>query len=159
MTAYEAACNILSAMVAAFDAAGRPFSRSYVSDGSVLFDFDECLVVEWSASDAAGFSGPYGLQVADMKMGILPLEATFDVHAGRYTIWPDEAGTPPLPAEIQVNAELVHCDAQVILETLLAGIRDDSLFGMCNYAIFRGQRSFGPDGGIVGSVTRFTVSL
>lgn len=157
MTAFEAACALREALEEAFNARQWGFERSYVSDGTVLYDFDESLVVEWTRSDALGFSGPFGQQVADITGGILPLQSTFVVHIARHGLWPDEAGTPPEPAEISENARRVHCDAALVLEVLLDGLRTGDLFGQCQTATFLGQRAF-EDEGLVGTLTTFSVS-
>lgn len=158
MTAFEAACALREALADAFDARGWGFDRSYVSDGSVIYDPYESLVVEWERTDALGFSSPFGQQVADITGGILPLQATFSIHVVRISPWADSAGTPPTPAEIQDSAERLHCDAALVLDVLLAGLRDGSLFGPCQSATFLGQAAVGPEL-VVGSVTTFSVSL
>lgn len=156
MSPWEIAEAILAAQVAAFEADGAPFVRNYVSDGSVVFDFDETLAVEWERNEPVPTSdGSYS--PADFSSGIVTMQSVFGIFAMRHTPWPDEVGTPPTPLEIQTNAQLVHADAKRVLDTLSVGLRDGSLFGHCGQVTLYSQNMFGPDGGSVGSITRIAV--
>lgn len=156
MNAWEIAEAILAAQVAAFEADGAPCVRNYVSDGSVVFDFDETLAVEWERNEPVPTSdGSYS--PADISSGIMAMQSVFGIYVMRHTPWPDEVGTPPTPLELHTNAEVVHADALRVLTTLSRGLLDGSLFGHCGQVTLYSQNMFGPDGGSVGSITRIAV--
>lgn len=159
MIAWEIASALLAALEAAFDADGAPCVRTYVSDGSVVFDFDETLAVEWERNEPYPRTGDGSASSpADISSGIVAMQSVFNIIVMRHTPWPDEVGTPPIPAVIQANAEIVHADAKRVLDTLCRKIGDGTLFGTCGEVTLYSQQMFGPDGGTVGSTTRIAVA-
>ena len=158
MIVYETACGLLRVLLAAFATAGRPYKRAYVSDGSANWELDEALIVEWDSREprSTGESSP-----SDMSSGNLALRTLFTIHALRATVWPasDEAGNAPSPAKITDNAKLVACDAELVLDTLLAAMRSGDPFGVCGKMEFVSQAPVIPEGGVVGSETKILVTL
>lgn len=159
MTAFEAAQELLARLEAAFEQSGRRrFKLAYVSDGSVVFDFDETLAIEWDATVGnPGTEAAPGSPI-DMSSGTLPTRVEFTIHCTRDGLWQHE-NIPPVPVKIQANAELVHSDATLIIDTILEGLRDSTLFGVCGDVFFLGQSAVVGEGGVVGSHTRISVAL
>ena len=159
MTPWEIATALLEALEASFDAAGAPCVRNYVSDGSVVFDFDETLAVEWERNEPYPRVGDESASTpADFSSGIIAMQSVFNIIVMRHTPWPDEVGTPPKPSVLQANAAIVHADALRVLTTLSDGIKNGTLFGPCAQVTLYSQQMFGPDGGTVGSTTRIAVA-
>lgn len=158
MDPFDIAERLLSVLVAAFADAQESFTREYVSDGSVAFDFDEALVVEWDRTEPNPGAAVTGVAIDDMSSGTMALQSVFTIHAMRFSPWPDETGTPPTPEQIHENAMIVHRDARRILDTLLASLGDSELFGVCGSVRLVNQTAVGPDGGIVGSATQIAVT-
>lgn len=162
MTINEIAAAILADLSAAFVVAERPFDRRYVSDGSVLWDWTALLAVEWEATEPAyvtdasegGLGSP-----SMMGGGFLPLRSMFSIHAMRDSPYPDEGGTPPQGAKVELSASVVHADAKLVIDTLLARLSDRTLLGDCGRVDFIRQAVVGPDAGVVGSVTSIWVYL
>lgn len=152
--------GILDALVAAFATAGYPgFERTYVSDGSVAYDVGNLLVVEWEETHPAELVAAGGLVAMDISRGTVMLESVLSIHAMRYTPWPNEVADPPTPAAIEASAGRVHDDGRLVIDTLLVGTSLGGIFGTCRRVGLFGQQAVGPDGGIVGSLTRIAVSL
>jgi hypothetical protein len=158
---YVVAQAILEVLEAAFEAALRPHPRRYISDGGVVWDWTPLLSVEWDRNEPAyGADGAEGaINPAHMGGGFLPLRAVYNIHCTRDTPFADEAGTPPQPAKVELSARQVHADAALILDTLLGGLADTTLFGICGQVNFISQMAVGVDGGTVGSITTIGVSL
>ena len=149
---------MLATLEAAFDAADASCVRNYVSDGSVVFDFDETLAVEWERNEPYPRTGDESASTpADFSSGIVAMQSVFQIVVMRHTPWPDEVGTPPIPSVIQANAEIVHADALRVLTALSDGIKN-GVFGHCAQVTLYSQQMFGPDGGTVGSITRIAVA-
>jgi hypothetical protein len=158
VTPWEQAEALLAAMEAAFDADGAPCVRNYVSDGSVVFDFDETLAVEWERNEPWPVVGDGSASSpSDFSSGIIAMQSVFSIIVMRHTPWPDEVGTPPIPSVIHANAEIVHADALRVLTALSTAIKD-GVFGVCAQVTLYNQQMFGPDGGTVGSTTRIAIA-
>ncbi len=166
MTLKAIADGLLEAVTDAFDAAWEatnpgpeeknPHPRRYVSDGGVLFDWTPLIAVEWDGTEPA-FSGEGGegaaLSPAAIGGGFVHLRSTFSIHVTRDSPWPDEVGTPPQPPKIDASATVVHADADLVLDAVLAHLSSIT----CARADLLRQTPVGPDGGVVGSVTTIAV--
>ena len=169
MNWYEAACEILSVLRAAFAEAGRPFvdddgdgeERSFISDNEAEFEARPSLIVECDSIEANPGFGEIGsaLPITDMSSGTMSFRAVLSIYCLRWAPPQfDESGAAITAHKQSESARVVACDMKLVLEALLAGLRRGD-FGHCASMSFIAQVPERPQGQIVASRTQIAVAL
>lgn len=157
---FDRVSQLFAALVDAFeDRPSPPFAkppkRQFIADGSAVpEDWDEILAVGTSQA-RLGFPGVPDIHLITAATGTV---ADLSAWVYRSSPLPDEQGSPPSPASMLASARVIYADMWTVLQTILVGSDDESLFGPTKASVPQ-IRSIGPGGGIVGFECQVQVEL
>jgi hypothetical protein len=125
--------------------------RRLVSAGQSPWDCE--LVNVWVQRDYPTAGGPELSQFTSIRphAGNFFRAAVLGVQVVRCYPTLDDMGNPPTPEAELEAAELVHLDADLVWEALLAA-SSIGTFSQRNGVAYEGWTSLGPDGGLAGGV-------
>lgn len=154
--AYRVAADVLDEVVAGLEAggAGAP-ARRYVNDGAlVAWDCEQVVVGVESIHGHTGelFSSDRPIDCLLMRAAVLT------VWIVRCSPTMRDDGTPPSPAQIDASARAVLSDPLVALNAVVDAYRAGRVTDTHGLA-FVESATVGPEGGYVGTATRFRVDL
>jgi hypothetical protein len=126
-------------------------ARRLVSAGQSPWDCE--LVNVWVQRDYPTAGGPELAQFVSVRphAGNFFRAGVLGVQVVRCYPTVDDSGQPPDPAEETLAAELVHNDADLVWQALLAASNTDA-FSQRNGVAYEGWTVLGPDGGLAGGV-------
>lgn len=142
----------LAAVVAHYATEGVTLpDRQLVSAGQSPWDCD--LLNVWVQRDYATAGGPEGASFSSIRShpGNYFRAGVLGVQVVRCYPTMDDLGNPPDPDDETLAAELVHNDADLVWQALLAASNTDA-FSQRNGVAYEGWTVLGPDGGLAGGV-------
>lgn len=153
--AYQVAADVLAEVVAALEAVGNGApERRYVNDGQlVAWDCEQV------ATGIESIFGHTGALADDPTDDCLTMRAALvQVWIVRCSPTLDDAGQVPAPAEIDASARVTLSDPLVAMNAITDAYRDGRITGARGLQFIETSTA-GPDGGYVGSVSRFRIDL
>lgn len=148
----------LAAVVDRWPVEAEPLpARRYVSNGMIVWDCDEVVVMAGNTFGAEADPGSESF-LTQASAGYAIRAAIIEVLILRCAPDPDDEGNPPTAATIEANATVILTDAMAAFNCLVEAQEDGDL-ATCQGLAFERWTSEGPLGGLAGGTTRFRALL
>ena len=154
--AYQVASDVLAEVVEALESVGNGApDRRYVNDGQLVAW--DCEQVTVAVESIHGHTGNL-FEASGAQDCLVMRAAVVSVWIVRCSPVLDDSGTPPPVSEIEASARVALSDPLVVVNAITDAYRAGRITGSRGLAFLDGTTA-GPDGGFVGTVSRFRIDL